>query len=464
MRAVIKHGAVALAGVLVLSACSVGPDYARPVAAAPAARFLRGQGLEAAPAAPWWTGLGDAGLNGLIEQGLTNAPQMSAAQARVRQARAGLRNARAGQWPALGADAGYLHADLPGFGAGDFFNTGFDAQWEIDIWGGKRRGVEQARAQLAVVEAQRGDAEVSLAAEIARTYVTLRAREASRSLLAQRHEVEAQWVRIAGQKLAAGTNVRQTLEGARATLSRTEGEQAAVAADIGALRDALAVLTGQAPGALDGLGAGAVPLPPEVLALGDPGAMLARRPDVRAAERAYAGATAGVGVAMARRYPTVSLMGVIGFGGTKAGDAIDPSSFASLIAPTLRWNFPSFGRVEAGVQSARGARDLALAQYQGAVLAALQDAESALGRYGAARVSWVRSGAAAGHGTEIARLQAMRGAAGTLGQGDVLAARRDAINARLAQENDRASMTLAYVALSKALGLGWGTQSAKAGG
>lgn len=450
-------GAV-VAAALALSACSVGPDYARPRAVAPADHFLRGDGLADAPAAQWWAGLGDPRLTGLIEQGLTNAPQIAAAQARVRQARAGLSNARAAQRPTLGTNAAYLHADLPGTGLGglnDFFNTGFDAQWEIDIWGSKRRGVEQSRAQLGAAEAQRGDAEVALAAEIARTYVTLRAREASRALLAERHGVEAEQARIAGQRLAAGTNVRQTLESARATLSQTEGEMAMVEADIAALRDALAVLTGQAPGALDGLGAGPVPLPPAQVALGDPAAMLARRPDVRAADRAYAAATAGIGMAIANRYPTISMMGVVGLGGTKAGDAIDPSSFASLIAPTLRWSFPDMSRVEAGVKSARAGRDVALAQYQGAVLSALQDAESALGRFGAARIGWARSGAAAGHAAEIERLQTMRAHAGTLAQADVLDARRQRINARLAEANDRASLTLAYVALSKALGLGW---------
>lgn len=453
-----------LALVLALSGCAVGPDYTAPSSVKPSA-FLRGSGVEeGAPVAAWWTGLGDARLDALVAQGLAQAPQIAIAQARVMQARSGLSNARAALLPAIGTSATYLHADLPGgamAGLDNFYNLGFDAQWEVDLWGGKRRGVEQARAQAGAALAQKSDAEVALAAEIVRAYVGLRAREASVTLLAERCGIEAQQAGLVEQRVAAGTLPRQLAEQARAAVEKCRAELVAVKADAAGLRDALAVLTGQAPGALDSLATGAVPLPPRQVAVGDPARLIENRPDIRAAERAYAAATAGVGVAKARRFPTLSLTGVLGMGGAGLGDVVDPSTFVTLAAPMLRWNFLDFGRVSAGIRNARAGRDLALAQYQGAVLAGLQDAESALGRFGAARATYAAAQSAAGHAGEIARLQVMRAGAGTLAQGDALEARKAAINAQLAQTNDAASLTLSYVALSKALGLGWGLGSAR---
>ncbi len=457
-----KMALVAL--VMALSGCAVGPDYTAPSAAKPAA-FVRAQEVGSeAPVAAWWTGLGDAQLDALVARGLANAPQIAVAQARVKQARSGLANARAALLPAIGATGAYLHADLPNTpiaGLDNFYNLGFDAQWEVDLWGGKRRGLEQSRAQLAAVEAQQADAEVALAAEIARAYVSLRAREASLGLLTERCAIEGQQAGLVQQRFAAGTQARQSVEQARASAEKCRAELGAVKVDAAALRDALAVLTGQAPGALDGLAPGAVPLPPRVVQVGDPAAMIEHRPDIRAAERAYAAATAGVGMAKARRFPTLSLTGILGLGGTGIGDAVDPSTFVSLAAPMLRWNLLDFGRVSAGINNAKAGRELALAQYQGAVLSALQDAESALGRFGAARGTFAASSAASGHAGEVARLQGLRAKAGTIAEGDALEARKGALNARLAEINDRAGLTLSYVALSKALGLGWGTGSVK---
>jgi NodT family efflux transporter outer membrane factor (OMF) lipoprotein len=278
-----------LALVLALSGCAVGPDYTAPSSVKPSA-FLRGVNVTGeAPVATWWTGLGDAQLDALVAQGLAQAPQIAVAQARVMQARSGLANARAALLPSIGTTAAYLHADLPNTsisGLDNFYNLGFDAQWEVDLWGGKRRGVEQARAQADAVLAQKSDAEVALAAEIVRTYVGLRAREASLTLLTERCGIEVQQAALVEQRFSAGTQPRQSVEQARATVEKCRAELAAVKADAAGLRDALAVLTGQAPGALDGLATGAVPLPPRQVAVGDPARLIENRPDSRAAERA----------------------------------------------------------------------------------------------------------------------------------------------------------------------------------
>ncbi len=459
-----------------LAACMSGPNYAPPQPPSSKAlvsgAFLRAGDSAAQPApARWWEVLGDTQLDALVTRALANAPGIAAAEARLRQSRAGLASARAGSKPSAGASALYAYADLPAgaIGGGDaggdgggggnssinLFNLGFDAQWEADLWGAKRRDAERAEAEAGAAQARLADAQVALSAEVARTYVALRGRQAGLALLDERHVLETQLVAIARQRLAGGTASRQLLESALAQSERTDAEQAGTSAEVVVLTDALAVLTGEAPGALDTLAAAVIPLPPAQIAIGDPAAMLARRPDVRAAERQLAAASAKIGMEQARKFPSVSLMGIIGIGGTSAGDLFDTANVSTIALPRLSWSFLDFGRVKAAVSGAEAGRDAALADYNGQVLAALQDAEAALARFGAARVALSRAASGTGHAREIARLQGLRGKAGTAPPAEVIEARRGEIAARLAETSARTDLTIAYVALAKALGLGW---------
>lgn len=459
-----RHFPVALAAVL--AGCSAGPDYARPVLppspAVESGKFVRAADLPAAaPLAPWWQALDDPALDRLIATGLENAPTIAMAEAHARQARAGLAGARAALRPHVGASAVMVEADLPkgsfGNGAGDteLFLAGFDARWEIDLWGGRARAVEQRRAEADAADARLGDAQLRLTADIARTYVEMRRQESVVALLTSREALEQRASALAEQRFHAGTIPRQPVEATRqrqvmtiAAVTRAESEGVA-------LRDALAVLTGAAPGTLDALPAAPVPLPPAETAVGDPAAMLARRPDVRAAERRLAAATAAIGVQQARRFPAISLLGMIGIGGTSAGDLFEPSRLASIAAPRLSWNFLDFGRTAASVRGAEAARDAALAEYRGNILAALQDAEATLVRFGAMRTGFAQASAATAHARAIARLQGQRVQAGTLSAGDALEADIAGINAQIAEAESRAAVTSSYIALSKALGLGW---------
>jgi NodT family efflux transporter outer membrane factor (OMF) lipoprotein len=291
----------------------------------------------------------------------------------------------------IGTGATYIRADLPDQALGnssgmvELFNVGFDARWEADLWGGRRRDTEKARAQAEVAAARLADAQVSLSAEIARTYVLLRMREQSLALLDDRHASEMRLLDLTRQRVAQGTVGAQAAEAARIQMGRTAGEQAAMAAEVAVLRDALAVLTGGAPGTLDDIAPAAIPLPPASVTVGDPAAMLARRPDIRAAERQFAAANAQIGIEQARRFPQVSLFGLIGIGGTSAGDVFDSSQVLTGVLPRLSWNLFDFGRTRAAVKGAEAGRDAARSDYDAAVLAALQDAEASLARFGAAR-------------------------------------------------------------------------------
>lgn len=457
---------ICVAFALLLWGCKAGPDYVRPVspqsAALQSGQFLRAEAAsKQAPALHWWNGLGDPLLSGLVEKGLGEAPSIAAAEARLRQARAGVAAARAGLLPSLSTSATYVYADLPNqafgtpSGGEEFFTVGFDAQWEADLWGGKRRALEKSRASAEEAAAMLADARVSLSAEIARRYVALRGREKSLELLERRASLEKRLAEIAQDRLSGGTGTGQELAAARQQSGSTISEIAAVSADIAILRDALATLTGQAPGLLDDLEPGSVPLPPAEVAIGDPASMLARRPDVMAAERRFAAETAEVGVARARRFPAISLLGLVGIGGSSIGDVFDTSQLSALAIPRLTWSFLDFGRTGAAISAAEAGRDAAAAQYRASVLAALQDAEASLSRFGAARIGFARAADGAAHGHESYRLEALRSDAGAVAAADAMRAERGWIDAQLGEANSEVQLTLSYIALAKSLGLGW---------
>jgi NodT family efflux transporter outer membrane factor (OMF) lipoprotein len=460
MRALALMAGAAMAG------CTSGPDYARPsLPASPAiegGRFLRAPVTSGAVAAePWWQGLNDPALAALIEQGLSRSPTIAAARARVAEARAQARIARAATLPSGGLSAAGAYVDLPDNAAGawsgseSLFVSGFDARWEIDIWGGARRTGESRGAEAEAAAAQLADAQVLHAAEIARGFIAMRAAQARHTALEQRLVLETRLAGLVEQQVRAGASARQPLEAARAAQSRTRTGLAAISAEVAVLSDTLDVLAGKAPGGDAPAAIGPIPLPPETLAIGDPSGMLARRPDIRAAERLLHARTAEIGAAKARRLPSLSLMGLIGLGGPDGSDLFASSRIGAAALPRLSWNALDFGRSAAAVRGAEAGRDVALAEYEGRVLAALLDAEASLARFGAARTAYAEALNQVNHGEVVARLETQRANAGAASQADALRADISLIDARLAGIEARAALGVSYVALSKALGFGW---------
>lgn len=380
---------------LLASACTVGPDYRGPgplTVVKPDARFVRAAaaGATADPAGPglaaWWTAMGDPILDEIERRALAASPDLAVARARLRQARAGVRLERANQLPNANASAIYLHGDLPptnlGVGSGqaeassgdaeaggrsslDFYNVGFDASWEVDLFGGKRRAVQAARAAADAAEADVADAQVSLAAEIAKAYVLLRDRqnrvEAARRSGAIRRDI----LTTLRRRVAAGTATPLDADRLDQRSIQADAGLAPLEAERDAYADEIAVLAGGAPGSMAELLAAPAPIPmrPAAVAIGDPAELLRRRPDVRAAERRLASQTAKIGVAEAGRFPRISFMGLIGFGGSQPGDVVDPSDLSLLTFPRLSWNFLDFGRNLARVHQAEGVRDEAQARF-----------------------------------------------------------------------------------------------------
>ena len=473
---ILRSPSLLLIPALTLGACTVGPNYAGPPrtladSAAPAG-FKRGGPL-ASPAAPgvaaWWTQLNDPLLTQLETQALAANPNIAVATARLRQARASLRLERANQAPSANASAVYLHARIPGFDFGgtssgdtgasavDVYNLGFDASWEVDLFGGRRRSVEAARAQAEAAEANVADAQVSLTADVAQAYVNLRDVQRRIALARDAARMQQQMLTLTQQRFGQGAASDLDVERLRGQVESTNGQIVPLQAELESYLNALAVLTGQEPGALDARLSpiGAVPLPPAAVAVGDPAALLQRRPDIRAAERQLAQRTAQVGVADAARFPRLNILGLIGLGGTKLSD-ISPDKLVGLAAPMLQWNFLDFGRNRARINQAEGQRDEAEAQYRGTVLGALKDAEDALSRFGHRRetvASLLRSKASA---DRAADLMQQRFRAGTATLIDTLDAERQRVAAEQNLSAGTAGLTGDFIALQKALGLGWG--------
>ncbi|QJE03499.1 TolC family protein [Massilia forsythiae] len=183
--------------------------------------------------------------------------------------------------------------------------------------------------------------------------------------------------------------------------------------------------------------------------------MLRRRPDIRAAERTLAARTAQVGQADAARFPRLTLLGLIGIGGTHPSDLTHLDDFSAILAPQLAWNFLDFGRNTARIEQAQGVRDEAEAQYRAAVLGALRDAESALSRFRQRRATVATIARNKAAADRAAMLMAARQRAGTASLIDVLDTERQQISAEQNLAQAQAALTGDFVALHKALGLGW---------
>jgi NodT family efflux transporter outer membrane factor (OMF) lipoprotein len=452
-----------------LAACTVGPNYTGPpkltLSDTGAGAFRRaGEAVNAPPPAQWWTVLGDAELDALETAALAANPDLEAAQARVRQARGVLRQNRANGLPTSGAEAAYLHAKgLTGFlgdpqaPAIDLYSIGFDATWELDLFGANRRAVEGARAAAEAYQADLQGAKVSLTAEVAQAYLALRDAQARLVQSRRDADIESRTLSMERERQAGGIATDLDVERLNDQLLSTRANFEPLQSQITDQLDRLAVLTGRAPGDLDGeLSTDApAPLPPEKAPVGDPAALLRRRPDIRAAERRLAQENALIGQRTADYFPKVTLLGDIGFNSATFSQLLDSGNLLAIAAPILQWSPLDFGRTRSRVDQAKGARDEAAAKYRKAVLGALDDAESALARYGRQRqdvAALARVKASADRAAELTDLKMRGGTASTL---DILDAERRRVDAETSLEEAKIQLTQDFVSLEKSLGLGW---------
>jgi NodT family efflux transporter outer membrane factor (OMF) lipoprotein len=461
----------ALAAIALSGCAAVGPDYtgAPTVAgdAVQAKNFARGtpETGDNQPVAAWWTALGDTQLNALIEQALRNSPDLHAAQARLRQSRTSLKQQQAQRLPTVSATAAAAAIQTaPGTDSSQtarLYVAGFDATWEVDLFGGTRRAIEAASAEAEAVEADLADVQVSLAAEVASEYIELRAQQQRRALAAQIAALDQQTLTLTQQRHERGVASSIEVEQMRAQAENSQAMLNEIDAAIAASLDQLALLTGQSSGALDGVLVAQKPLPeiPTTVAVGDPGAMIQRRPDIRAAERRLASSQAQIGEKVAGYFPKLNFFGDIGFSADSPGHLIRSSSATLIGVPYLTWNFLDFGRTKAAVRGAEAGRDQAIAKYESAVLTALRDANTSLSRYGYQRDSVLKlltQQSAITHSTALTQQRRNAGAASQL---EVLDAERTLCNAQQNSVAGQADLLKDFVSLQKSLGLGWRTAS-----
>ncbi len=446
-----------------LSACaSLTPPTAdlggTPVPAAwstAAATSASGQG--ATPLADWWQRFNDPDLTALVTQALQANTSVKGAQAALLQARA-LRDVQAaGLGPSVGASASAQRSRSGNQGTNNRFQAGFDASWEPDIFGGNRNAVVASDADALAAETSLADTQVSLAAEVALNTVNLRGLQArlaiARSnLAAQRETLQiTQWRTQAG--LASSLDVEQAVAASEQTAAQVPALQTSIDQTI----HALAVLTGQAPGALQSSLAPARPIPlaPPDLVLSFPAETLRQRPDVRTAEHRVSAALARVAVADAARYPSFRLSGSLGLsaltlGTLSNGAAVVSSLLAGVSAPLF-----DGGAAQARVRAQEAALEQARVNYQATVLTALQDVEDALVALAGDRERLARLQAASDAAANAELLARQRYASGLIDFRSVLDTQRTLLSTQDNVANTRAGLVNDHVRLYKALGGGW---------
>ena len=447
-----------------LGACAVGPRYAPPKTAA-ADVWLEPQ-TPGAPDPAWWRGFNDPQLTELIALAEANSPDLKIAAARLAEARAGLSAARVAAGPQGEATASYARDEvsangeipinrIPGFHREfSLFDGGFDASWEVDLWGRQRHVIAGARARAQAAEAAGRATLLRLRAEVARDYLQLRAIQADLDDAHRAADAQRGLTELIAERTRAGEASRPDLERAEVQARAVAGAVPALEADEREAAIGVARLVGRPPEALAPTLLVGKPLPeaPDLLATGLRSDVLRRRPDVIEAERNLAAATADQGVAVADLFPRLLLTGAVGQQSLSLNDIAQGASGRFAAGPTVSWPILQRGVIRAQIRAANARTQAASAAFEAAVLAALSDSEAALSRF--ARAAEVEREAAAGQEASNAALVQVRErrAAGEDDRGAVLAAQAAEVDAERRLTDARLARAIAAVSAWKALG------------
>lgn len=460
---------------LLLGACAVGPDY---VATEPdvAADWTDPQDGAELPRS-WWALLNDPLLDEMLTSAAEHNREIGIAANRIQEAKASRAAARSAFWPSVVFNASYTEfeqsIESPGAGgtlidAGlidrdvEFFNGGLDASWELDVFGGTRRRNEAARANLQVAVAERDSVVLAVLSETASAYFERRGAEARLAIANSNIESQERTLEVTRRKVEAGLARRIDELRASAQLDVARAQVPTLRAALRASTYRLGVLTGRTPDAIEREIAAQPELPvaPAHLPVGMRADLLRRRPDVVAAERALAGATADIGVALADFFPRLTLTANYGFEAEESGDLGSGRARTSALVPFVRWPVFQGGRLRAQLVAANARAQRAALAYEQAVLQALADAESALVAYAEELRTLERLQAAAAASSEAASIAQRLYGQGLADFLTVLDAdrRRDEAEDARAQSQTRLLLNMARV--YKALGGGWAIDTA----
>lgn len=459
---------IGLALLLGGAGCAVGPDYEKPKTVTPVAwNRLDATGArvtvgdKSADLREWWRSFDDPLLSELVSQALEASLDLKQAQARLREVRARLGVAEADRYPSLNATGNAVRnrssRSASGRTATNSFNGGFDASWELDVFGRVRRQVEAAEADLASTEENLNAARVTLVAEVARTYVEARSLQIRVEIAKSNLKSQYETLQLTEWRAEAGMVGGQDVEQARSNHEQTMAQVPSLEVALAEAQHRLDILLARPPGSLQArlAAGGELPVVPLQIAVGIPADTLRQRPDVRAAERKLAAETARIGIAKAAMYPSFKLSGSVGL------EAITPAVFGSsgggfyslvggITAPLFQG-----GRLRAQVKVQDAVREQALISYQKSILTALQEVEDALvalARNRERREALERAVQAARNAAGLAR---QRYAAGVIDFQSVLDTERTVRTLEDTHASSRADGVLALVRLYKALGGGW---------
>jgi len=459
---------LSLAGTACLSGCLVGPDYKKPQLDMPTNYAEQPQIKQART---WWNSFNDPELNSLLERAVKANTNLLAAESRIRQARAVYTETASQEYPGLTATGAYSRsrpsqnapsvtgAEGPNVASMDNFQAGFDAAWEIDVFGGVRRTIEAAGYNVEASIEDRRDAMVTLLAEVARAYIDLRGFQRQLGITQENIKAQRDTLELTKTKQRAGLSSDLDVAQSEALVYQTESTMPTLETGIRQSAYLIAILLAEEPMALDKELLTSEPIPNSDvpgIPLGLPSDLLRRRADVRRAERQLAAATANIGVAVAQLYPQFSLTGSLGLQSGNSKDFFSwPSRYWS-IGPSVSWPVLDWGKIQASIKVQNELAEQAFLTYKQAVLNSLQDVDNSLVAYTRERqrqTSLVGAVDANKRAVELSLKLYTKG--GLIDFLTVLDAERQLFAAQDALAQSQHDAVADLVSLYKALGGGW---------
>lgn len=477
----LKRGSCVFMLGALIGCAPIGPNFVTPKSAvvtqwmetnSPGASQQSGLTSRSAPVVKWWETFHDATLNKLIAEAYAQNLSLQIAGARVLQARAQLGIAFGELYPQSQVGAGSASQrkisknlgpvkDIERFIDLDTeFATseiGFDAQWELDVWGAQRRGTQAAKSNLAAQVANYDDALVTLTGDVAAVYINIRALQEALGIARQNIELQQKSENLAQLRFKNGVTTELDVQEATTMLNNTKATVPGLESDLQQAKNALAVLLGKTPSAMtDVLGySGRIPRASSGVAVGLPAELLRRRPDVRAAELEAALQSAQVGIALSDLYPQFILSGAIGLQASSGNDLFSSDSGTGLLSAGVVWNLFNYGRIKNNVRVQDAAFQELVANYQNTVIVAYSEVENAMVAYAQARKQvgfYQKSVEASKRAAEIAVSQYQDG---VVEYSRVLNTQTAQLQSQANLINARAQVSANLVAIYKGLGGGW---------
>jgi NodT family efflux transporter outer membrane factor (OMF) lipoprotein len=464
----------AVLAVALFQGCAVGPNYQQPKTAVPAQWSAPKSGGETnlePSIASWWKSFKDPQLDSLIERAVKTNHDLRIAEARVREARALYRIASSQLWPTMDAGGSYARQrqskNQPVLGSlpmpsgipfdNNVYQAGFDASWEIDVFGGNRRAVEAGKSEVAAAEFGRRNVLVTLLGEVARNYVELRGCQRRLEIATNNLKTQQEALALTKDRFNKGLTSDLDVQQAATLLANTRAVIPMLETGIQVYIHRLGVLLGQPPEALLTELSAPAPIPsgPPEVPVGLPSELLRRRPDIQQAERQLAASTARIGVATADLFPKFSLTGIAGYESTSASDWFAGGSKFWSLGPTVQWRIFDAGRIRANIRVQNARQEQALAAYEETVLMSFEDVENSLVAYAKEQIRRRSLEDAATSSRDSLHLANQLYSNGLASFINVLDAERSLYQAEDALVQSDKAVTQNLISLYKALGGGW---------